>query len=251
MTPYLVRLFGSLSALALMACAATPPLQGPPTDPQMLYDEVTQPHREAPPLQPRALPVGPEAPYTPIMQPPVVQRVWVPDHLNADGDLVSGHWVYLLLEPSRWFLETYPAASTSALRVPLAPPTTSAPPAAPEAGTSRAPGGQMPTSTLRVPHTPSTPPATLSVPRQPETASPAAVPATVSLSADQIRALQRQLARAGWSPGPIDGTLGLRTRQALRRAQRAMGLLVTGEPDIATLTAVQRHLTGTAREETP
>lgn len=131
MTPYLLRLVVSLGVLVLTACATTPPLQGPSTDPQVLYNDVTRQHRKAPPLQPRTLPVGPEAPYTPIMQPPVVQRVWVPDHLNANGDLVSGHWVYLLLEPSRWFLETYPAASTPSLRVPLAPPTTSGLPAAP------------------------------------------------------------------------------------------------------------------------
>jgi hypothetical protein len=117
-----IRALGLLSALALTACARVTALEGPPQDLQALYQETIGTPPPAPALQPQHLPVGPEAPYTPIMQPPRVQRVWVPDHLNAEGDLVAGHWVYLLLEPSRWFLETAPPAPTPTLRVPLAPP---------------------------------------------------------------------------------------------------------------------------------
>jgi hypothetical protein len=110
------------SILGCMACARTSALEGPPQDLQALYQDALHLPPPAPALQTKGLPVGPEVPYTPIMQPPQVQRVWVPDHLNAEGDLVSGHWVYVLLEPAKWFLETYPLSPTPTLRTPLAPP---------------------------------------------------------------------------------------------------------------------------------
>ena len=138
-----IHALGLLSALALAACARVTALEGPSQDLQRVYQETTGTPPPAPNLQPQHLPVGSEAPYTPIMQPPRVQRVWVPDHLNADGDLVAGHWVYLLLEPSRWFLETYPPASTPTLRVSLAPPPP--PAAAPPSGT--VPGAPVPPTT--------------------------------------------------------------------------------------------------------
>ena len=58
----------------------------------------------APQLEPSPGALGPEAPYLPLVQPPQVQRVWVTAHLNEDGDLIAGHWVYLMLEPSSWLL---------------------------------------------------------------------------------------------------------------------------------------------------
>ena len=61
--------------------------------------------RPAPALGPAGPPLGPEAPYVPVMKPPRVQRVWTPAYVNDAGDLVSGHWVYLMLQPSRWFLD--------------------------------------------------------------------------------------------------------------------------------------------------
>jgi len=47
-------------------------------------------------------------------------------------------------------------------------------------------------------------------------------------------ALQVALDRAGFSPGVIDGTLGGKTRQAIRAYQEANGLGVTGEADAQT-----------------
>ena len=126
------------SVLGWTACTRTTALEGPPQDLQALYQDALHLPPPAPALQTKDLPVGPEAPYTPIMQPPQVQRVWVPDHLNAEGDLVSGHWVYVLLEPAKWFLETYPPSPTPTLRIPLAPPV--APPAASTPLTVPAPG---------------------------------------------------------------------------------------------------------------
>ena len=54
-------------------------------------------------------------------------------------------------------------------------------------------------------------------------ARPAAVPAQSS-----TRDIQRALRNAGFSPGPIDGKLGVRTRQAVREFQGANGLQADG-----------------------
>ena len=54
-------------------------------------------------------------------------------------------------------------------------------------------------------------------------ARPAAVPAQPS-----TRDIQRALRNAGFSPGPIDGKLGARTREAIREFQGVNGLQVDG-----------------------
>jgi len=113
-----------LLPVLLPACAtqqAVTAKEGPPVDLKAAYREALLPGEPPPALQGKPLAVGPEAPYVPIMLPPEVRRVWVPDHLNEEGDLVSGHWVYLLLSPSKWFLEAYPPAQVPTLRVPVAP----------------------------------------------------------------------------------------------------------------------------------
>ena len=59
---------------------------------------------EAPMLAASPAVLGPEVPYLPLVQPPDVRRVWVTAHLNQEGDMIAGHWVYLMLEPSSWLL---------------------------------------------------------------------------------------------------------------------------------------------------
>ena len=46
-------------------------------------------------------------PYVPVIEPPVVKKVWIPDHKSEEdsGVLVAGHWVYLMIEGPRWFIE--------------------------------------------------------------------------------------------------------------------------------------------------
>ena len=75
---------------------------------------------EAPPvrLEPSSGALGPETPYLPLVQPPQVQRVWVTAHLNDDGDLIAGHWVYLMLEPSQWLLRDYQGPQELKLKLP-------------------------------------------------------------------------------------------------------------------------------------
>ena len=58
--------------------------------------------------------------------------------------------------------------------------------------------------------------------------------------AAQVRALQRRLARAGDSPGPIDGRYGLRTEQAVTGFQAADGLQADGVAGPLTLAALSR-----------
>ena len=75
---------------------------------------------EPPPvqLQPSPGALGPEAPYLPLVQPPQVQRVWITAHLNDAGDLIAGHWVYLMLEPSQWLLRDYQGSRQLRLKLP-------------------------------------------------------------------------------------------------------------------------------------
>jgi len=42
------------------------------------------------------------SPVKPVMQPAVVRMMWVPDHLNRNGDLVPAHYYYLKVLSDRW-----------------------------------------------------------------------------------------------------------------------------------------------------
>jgi hypothetical protein len=47
-------------------------------------------------------------PYVPVVQQPEVKAVWIPVHKSdQDADtLVGGHWVYVMVRNSRWFIES-------------------------------------------------------------------------------------------------------------------------------------------------
>jgi peptidoglycan hydrolase-like protein with peptidoglycan-binding domain len=59
---------------------------------------------------------------------------------------------------------------------------------------------------------------------------------TATAASDFIKSLQRELKRAGYDPGVVDGKMGPSTQRALKRFQAAHGLAPSGEPDIPTLT---------------
>ena len=103
-------------ALLLAAGCAPRPEVGAARD---LHAEMGAPG-ETPPMQLQPSPgaLGPEAPYLPLVQPPQVQRVWVTAHLNDAGDLIAGHWVYLMLEPSQWLLRGYQGSRQLRLKLP-------------------------------------------------------------------------------------------------------------------------------------
>ena len=54
----------------------------------------------------------------------------------------------------------------------------------------------------------------------------------------EVEAVQRALTERGYDPGTIDGTMGWRTRGALREFQRSAGISDTGRIDDATRTAL-------------
>lgn len=41
-------------------------------------------------------------PVNPVIQPAVVRLMWIPDHLNKNGDLVPPHYYYLRVLQDRW-----------------------------------------------------------------------------------------------------------------------------------------------------
>ena len=54
----------------------------------------------------------------------------------------------------------------------------------------------------------------------------------------EVEELQRELAAAGFGPGPVDGIFGPRTRGAVARLQEYCGLAVTGSAGQATRQAL-------------
>ena len=107
---------GLLAGLLMAGCTPKPYV-GKPRD---LHAEMgsRQEPVEAPQLTPSPAALGPEAPYLPLVQPPEVRRVWVTAHLNEAGDMIAGHWVYLMLEPSQWVLRGYKGPQDLKLNVP-------------------------------------------------------------------------------------------------------------------------------------
>ena len=64
-------------------------------------------------------------------------------------------------------------------------------------------------------------------------------------------ALQTMLARAGFSPGLIDGKVGRKTKIAIEHLQRARGLEVTGEMNDETAAVLSGLAAGTGEAAAP
>ncbi|MBN8547977.1 MAG: hypothetical protein J0M12_01540 [Deltaproteobacteria bacterium] len=47
----------------------------------------------------------PPQPVDPVIQPAVVRLMWIPDHLNKNGDLVPAHYYYLKVLKDRWAVQ--------------------------------------------------------------------------------------------------------------------------------------------------
>jgi lytic murein transglycosylase len=63
------------------------------------------------------------------------------------------------------------------------------------------------------------------------------------LSADQMKALQQELARRGYEVGKIDGVLGVQTRSAVRDVQKTLGLPADSWPTAELLQALRARRT--------
>lgn len=57
-------------------------------------------------------------PYVPVVEPADVRLVWLPAHKSKYSSevLVSGHWVYIMVKQSRWFID---AQAQGEARIPL------------------------------------------------------------------------------------------------------------------------------------
>jgi len=57
-------------------------------------------------------------PYVPVVEPADVRLVWLPVHKSKYSPevLVSGHWVYIMVKESRWFID---AQAQGEARIPL------------------------------------------------------------------------------------------------------------------------------------
>ncbi|MBI3602723.1 MAG: hypothetical protein HY209_07525 [Candidatus Omnitrophica bacterium] len=46
-------------------------------------------------------------PYIPVMNDPVVRKVWIPDHKSEDNPdvMIAGHWSYVMIQPPTWFID--------------------------------------------------------------------------------------------------------------------------------------------------
>ncbi len=47
-------------------------------------------------------------PYHPLRLPPDIRKVWIADHPNDAGDLIQGHWVFMVVTPGRWASPSIP-----------------------------------------------------------------------------------------------------------------------------------------------
>ncbi len=51
---------------------------------------------------------GSVEPYDPLRLPPDIRKVWIVDHPNEAGDLIQGHWVFMVVTPGRWLSPSIP-----------------------------------------------------------------------------------------------------------------------------------------------
>ena len=60
-------------------------------------------------------------PYIPVVQQPIVRKVWIPDHKSPeDADiLIAGHWVYVMVQGPKWFIDTQSSYEEDQVKVPM------------------------------------------------------------------------------------------------------------------------------------
>jgi hypothetical protein len=106
-----------LGLLTLAGCSRVTALQGPRRDLRTLYKTSLTEARPTLAMQPYHSASQDEDPTPTLMQPPRIQKVWIPTQRTLEGDFIAGHWTYLLLEAPQWQLEAPPTA----VRLPLPP----------------------------------------------------------------------------------------------------------------------------------
>lgn len=113
---HIVRAASLLSALLLCSCGTMGrvlnPFYEPPTElaqmgernDRALYNENDKGYSARAALEAMSSYQRANAPQpnNPVIQPAVVRLMWVPDHLNKNGDLVPAHYYYLKVLKDRW-----------------------------------------------------------------------------------------------------------------------------------------------------
>jgi Type IV conjugative transfer system lipoprotein (TraV) len=56
---------------------------------------------------------GSVEPYDPLRLPSDIRKVWIVDHPNEAGDLIQGHWVFMVVTPGRWASPSVPPVHPS------------------------------------------------------------------------------------------------------------------------------------------
>lgn len=41
----------------------------------------------------------------PIILPPEIRPIWIVDHVNENGDFIRGHWVFIKIRNSMWYIQ--------------------------------------------------------------------------------------------------------------------------------------------------
>ncbi len=41
----------------------------------------------------------------PIILPPEIRPIWIVDHVNKNGDFVRGHWLFVKIRNSMWYIQ--------------------------------------------------------------------------------------------------------------------------------------------------
>jgi hypothetical protein len=95
----------------LQACSTTDP--EPITDPISVYKDGMEQGNKAMLDEVRSKlkqksAYGSVEPYNPLRLPPDIRKVWIVEHPNEAGDLIQGHWVFMVVQPGRWVSPSVP-----------------------------------------------------------------------------------------------------------------------------------------------
>jgi Type IV conjugative transfer system lipoprotein (TraV) len=109
----LIRITHSIAvAIFLQACSSADPK--PMHDPISVYKDGMEQGNKAmldevrTKLKQKSA-YGSVEPYYPLRLPPDIRKVWIVEHPNDAGDLIQGHWVFMVVEPGRWASPLVPA----------------------------------------------------------------------------------------------------------------------------------------------
>ena len=112
----LKRIVPVLLVLSISGCATAPRHSAVDEESVRTFAAIYRKSKEAqkddapPAASIRMMPdAGYDAPYFPVYEPGMVEKVWVPAHVaREDKDvLVAGHWVFLMVEEPHWYIQDH------------------------------------------------------------------------------------------------------------------------------------------------